>query len=61
MIGEQEAALAARTRATHDLRLADAFQVAVAKRAGCQAILTNDSVFKRVAGIRALVLDELEP
>ena len=28
---------------------------------GVSAILTNDPVFKRVAEIRALVLDELEP
>jgi predicted nucleic acid-binding protein len=61
IIGQQEATLAARTRATYDLRLADAFQVAVAMQAGCQAILTNDPVFKRVPDIRALVLDELEP
>ncbi|MBM4030755.1 MAG: PIN domain-containing protein [Planctomycetes bacterium] len=60
-IGEQQAACAARTRATYDLRLADAFQVAVATHAGCQAILTNDPVFKRVHDIRALILDELEP
>ncbi len=60
-MGEQEAAAAARVRATYDLRLADAFQVAVASQAGCQAILTNDPVFKRVRELRALVLDDLEP
>ena len=59
-VGSAEARLATRIRADHDLRLADAFQVAVALEAGCEAILTNDMAFKRVAEIPAIVLDELE-
>jgi predicted nucleic acid-binding protein len=59
-IGTGEAAEAARLRVKYNLRLADALQAAVAIGAGCQAILTNDIVFKRVTEIRALVLNDLE-
>ena len=60
MIGSREADLAAEIRGKHNLTLDDAFQVAVAVTAGCQAILTNDRVFARVEEVRAIVLDDLE-
>jgi predicted nucleic acid-binding protein len=60
-LGSREADMAAQIRAQCNLRLPDAFQVAAALSAGCQAILTNDLVFKRVASPQILVLDELEP
>jgi predicted nucleic acid-binding protein len=51
---------AAQFRAHHNLKLADAFQGAVAFAAGCNALLTNDLDLKRIRGINVLVLDELE-
>ncbi len=51
---------AAEARARYNLKLADAFQIAAAIAAGCDAFLTNDSGLKRVSGITILVLDELE-
>jgi predicted nucleic acid-binding protein len=50
----------AQIRADHNLKLADAFQAAVAFAAGCGALLTNDPIFKRVPGMPALILDDLE-
>lgn len=46
-------------RARYDLSLADAFQVAVAVAAECDAFLTNDRRLKRVEELDMLVLDEL--
>jgi len=60
VIGDAEAREAARLRSECHLRLADALQGAVAILSGCQAILTNDSVFKKLAEVRSLILDELE-
>jgi predicted nucleic acid-binding protein len=54
------AQLAAKLRADHGLKLADAFQAATAVISGCGALLTNDLGLKRVPGISVLVLDELE-
>jgi len=51
---------AAEVRARYNLKLADAFQIAAAIAAGCDAFLTNDPTLKRVSGITILVLDELE-
>jgi predicted nucleic acid-binding protein len=51
---------AAELRARYNLSLTDAFQVAPALAAGCQAILTNDLGLKRVTELAILVLDELE-
>ena len=51
---------AAEVRARYNLKLADAFQIAAAIAAGCDAFLTNDPALKRVGGITILVLDELE-
>jgi len=38
----------------------DAFQIAAALAAGCDAFLTNDNTLKRVSELTILVLDELE-
>ncbi len=51
---------ASQFRAKYNLQLPDAFQVAVALEAGCEAILTNNGVFRRVTEIRAIALDDLE-
>ncbi len=51
---------AAELRARYNLTLPDAFQVAVALKAGCDALLTNDAIFKRVRELKVLLLDELE-
>ena len=51
---------AAELRASYNLSLADACQVATALAAGCDAFLTNDFGLKRVQEITILVLDELE-
>ena len=58
-IGSYAANNAARVRADHRLRLPDAFQVAIARQTGCDAILTNDTSFKRVDHPRVIILDEL--
>jgi predicted nucleic acid-binding protein len=55
-VAEQSAEL----RARYNLALADAFQVASALAAGCDAFLTNDAALKRVSELTILVLDELE-
>lgn len=49
---------AADLRAHYNLRTPDAFQLATALVAGCEAFLTNDDMLKRVTELR--VLDELE-
>ncbi len=51
---------AAQIRARYNLQLPDAFQIAVALAAGCEAFLTNDVTFRRVTELRIVVLDELE-
>ncbi len=51
---------AAELRARYNLSLTDAFQVAVALAAGCDAFLTNDVILKRVTELTVLVLDDLE-
>jgi hypothetical protein len=37
----------------------DAFPIAAALAAGCDAFLTNDAALKRVSELRVLVLEEL--
>ena len=54
------AARGAELRASYNLALTDAFQVAAALVAGADAFLTNDLAFKRVQEIPILVLDDLE-
>jgi len=51
---------AAELRARYNLFLADAFQIAAALAAGCQAFLTNDGALKKVTELRILVLGELQ-
>jgi predicted nucleic acid-binding protein len=52
--------LAAQLRATYNIHLLDACQIAVALEQGCEAFLTNDRRLTRVAELRVLVLDDLE-
>jgi predicted nucleic acid-binding protein len=59
-IGRPATNRAADLRARYRLDLPDAFQIAVALGARCQAFLTNDVRLKRVTHLRILVLDELE-
>jgi predicted nucleic acid-binding protein len=51
---------ASQIRAKYNLKLPDAFQVAVALASGCEALLTNNGAFRRVTEIRAIALDDLE-
>jgi predicted nucleic acid-binding protein len=51
---------AAELRARYNLSLTDAFQIAAALAAGCDAFLTNDAALKRVSKLTILMLDELE-
>lgn len=51
---------AAELRARYNLALGDAFQVAAALAAGCDALLTNDHGLLRVRELTILVLDDLE-
>ena len=51
---------AAELRARYNLRTPDALQIASAIVTGCQAFITNDTVFKRVNELSILVLSELE-
>jgi predicted nucleic acid-binding protein len=52
---------AAELRATLNLGLADAFQVACALHARVDAFITNDRKLLRAPGLRVLVLDDLDP
>lgn len=51
---------AAELRARYNLSLTDAFQIAAALAAGCDAFLTNDATLKRVSELTILMLGELE-
>lgn len=57
-IDESMALQAAQFRGRYNLQLPDAFQLAVALAAGCEALLTNDATFRRVTELRVLVLDD---
>jgi predicted nucleic acid-binding protein len=59
-INDDTAQKASQFRAKYNLKLPDAFQVAVALAAGCEALLTNNGAFRRVTEIRAIALDDLE-
>jgi predicted nucleic acid-binding protein len=59
-IDESVAWRCADVRARYGLRLGDAVQAAVAIETGCDALLTNDPVFRRVTEVRAIVMDDLE-
>ena len=60
-IDHQSGRRAAELRASYNLSLPDALQVAVALQAGCDALLTNDTGLRRVKELRILVVDDLEP
>lgn len=47
-------------RARYRLQLPEAFQIATALDAGCQAFLTNDAQLKRIAELKILLVSELE-
>jgi predicted nucleic acid-binding protein len=59
-IDEVTADKAADLRARYNITLNDAFQLAVAIQAECDAFLTNDSDLKRVIDIPIIVLSEME-
>ena len=59
-IDEMTADKAADLRARYHLTLTDAFQLAIAIQAECNAFLTNDSDLKRVTEIPVIVLSEAE-
>lgn len=60
VIDEAIAGKAADFRARYNLSLTDAFQVAVAVAASCDAFLTNDIALKRVKEINVIVLDDVD-
>lgn len=51
---------AAEMRSQYNLRTLDALHIASAVETGCDAFLTNDLTFRRIARLRVLVLDELD-
>ena len=55
-IGKKAAAL----RASYNLTLADAFQIAAVLNTSCDAFLTNDVNLKRVTELKIIVLDEMK-
>lgn len=59
VIDRQTGERAAQLRARYNLRLADAFQFAVALNSGCDTFLTNDNDLKRVTELKVVVLKEL--
>ena len=50
---------AARIRAETGLATPDALHAATARGAGCTAFITNDTDFRRVEGLRVVILDDL--
>ena len=59
-IDSEQAQQAGELRARYNLTLTDAFQIATALSAGCEAFLTNDITLKRVAELNVLILDEIK-
>jgi predicted nucleic acid-binding protein len=59
-ISVEIAELAADLRARYNIRTPDALQIAAALSVGCQAFVTNNTVLRRVADLKILVLDQLE-
>lgn len=51
---------AARLRSVSSLRLPDAIHLATAINSGCSAFLTNDRGIAAVAGIKVILLSELQ-
>jgi predicted nucleic acid-binding protein len=58
-INGSHARTAAELRATHNLTLTDAFQLAIAIGTGCDIFLTNDVTLKRVSGANVVTVDDL--
>ena len=59
---DREAAVrAAELRAQLNMKLPDAIQVAIAELAACEAVVTNDDLFKRVQSLDVIVLKDLLP
>lgn len=59
-LDDRIASQAADFRARYNLGLADAMQAATATLSGCEALLTNDTGFRRVVEARVLLVDDLE-
>ena len=59
-VSAEIAEAAARLRAIYNLRTPDALHIATAIDAGCDALLTNDIILKRVSEIKVIIIDELE-
>ncbi len=51
---------AAELRAALNLRMPDALHAATGIQEGCALFITNDSAFRRVAGLPVIVLNELQ-
>lgn len=60
-IDDNIAKRAARLRAEYNLALADAFQLAAALAASCDAFLSNDFALKRVREVNVWIVDEIYP
>lgn len=60
LVDEDIAIQAAQIRGRYNLQLPDAFQIAVALAACCEALLTNDATFRRVTQLRVLLLDDFD-
>jgi len=60
-ISHEVARRAAQLRATFNLRLPDAFQIAAALEHGATHFLTNDARLKKVTDLTVLVLDDYLP
>ncbi len=60
LINDSIAQQAGEIRARYNILLPDAFQIAVALAAGCEAFLTNDVTLNRVTELRVLAIAELE-
>jgi predicted nucleic acid-binding protein len=52
------AVLAAQIRAKHRLKMADALQAATANFAGATCLIGNDAEFRKVDGLKVLLLDD---
>jgi predicted nucleic acid-binding protein len=50
---------AAQLRSTTKLRTPDALHAATARHAGCVQFVTNDGVFRAVAGLPSVIVDDL--
>jgi predicted nucleic acid-binding protein len=50
--------LAARLRASHDLKTPDALQAATAIQSGATLFITNDRVFRRIPNFHSLILND---